>query len=316
MRRQRYRKQAASRFLPQSPVNHRSREQPCLPMLDRTFPSCPSSRVEPVLLDYIIQNKLQISLRATCPIPFVADRLCRHTESAVRWESAFGRAKWYCSSLLGAVIRPTNLPKIWGYVLVCRPAELRAKSDSPSSGHSRDPAPHRNHHLVGFGTDLGADGMREEPRAGSSVCRRSGRSVGHGTAVSSFAKRAGDLSHQDCKWHIQRSIYFICLRVSIVAQNLKDQRSVVRHLYAERSQPRDSSLTFVLGKCSTRVQGDNGFKPSLFRRNRWKGCAHLEGQSRDDQVVALRSFYCLEETGIIPCIDRGTIENIVSYHGL
>ena len=132
--------------------------------------------------------------------------------------------------------------------------------------------------------------MHEEPRAGSNGCRRSGRSVRHGTSLSSFAKRAGDLSHQDCKWHIQRSICVIGLRVSIVAQNLKDQRSVVRHLYAERSQPRDSSLTFVLGKCSTRVQGDNGFKPSFFRRNRGKGCAYLEGQSRDDQVIKWLRF--------------------------
>src|ERR1700676_1670221 len=77
MRRRRHLKQAASRFLRQSLVNHLSREQPCLQMIDRTFPSCPSSRVgqaQSVLLDYFIQNKIQISLRAACLIPFVADQ--------------------------------------------------------------------------------------------------------------------------------------------------------------------------------------------------------------------------------------------------
>lgn len=45
--------------------------------------------------------------------------------------------------------------------------------------------------------------------------------------VTSFAKRVGDLSHKNCEGHIQRSIYVIGLRVRIVAQNLKYQRSVV-----------------------------------------------------------------------------------------
>lgn len=59
--------------------------------------------------------------------------------------------------------------------------------------------------------------------------------------MNSFAKRPGDLSHQDCEWHIQRSISFVSLRVGVVTQNLKDQRCVVRHLDAERAQPSDSS---------------------------------------------------------------------------
>src|SRR5260221_13658294 len=76
MRRQRHLKQAASRFLRQSLVNHLSREQPCLQMIGRTFPSCPSSGSEPNLSYWTILSRIRfkISLRATCPIPFVADQ--------------------------------------------------------------------------------------------------------------------------------------------------------------------------------------------------------------------------------------------------
>jgi hypothetical protein len=47
------------------------------------------------------------------------------------------------------------------------------------------------------------------------------------SATSFFNKGACDLSHQNCKGHIQRSIYVIGLRVSIVAQHLHHQRCVV-----------------------------------------------------------------------------------------
>jgi hypothetical protein len=49
----------------------------------------------------------------------------------------------------------------------------------------------------------------------------------HGATVTSFAKCAGDLSHKNCKGHIQRSIYIIGLRVGIVTQHLHHQRRVV-----------------------------------------------------------------------------------------
>src|SRR5260370_23105497 len=56
-----------------------------LPANDRPYSSVMfilRGGAQPVLLDYIIHNKIQISLRATCPIPFVA---ADGKQSACRW---------------------------------------------------------------------------------------------------------------------------------------------------------------------------------------------------------------------------------------
>src|SRR5712691_5478410 len=85
MRRQRHLKQAASRFLRQSLVSHPSREQPCLQMIDRTFPACPSSRVGPTNLSYwIILSRIRFRFLSLRRLQFHSlqisneKRTCRH----------------------------------------------------------------------------------------------------------------------------------------------------------------------------------------------------------------------------------------------
>src|SRR6266853_1950352 len=73
MRRQRHLKQAASRFLRQSLVNHQSRELPCRQMIDRVFPSCPSSWLRCNLTSWIILSRMGFRL---------SDRVCEHHTQA------------------------------------------------------------------------------------------------------------------------------------------------------------------------------------------------------------------------------------------
>src|SRR5258708_9120976 len=123
MRRQRHLQQAASRFLRQSLVNHLSREQSCLQMIDRTFPSCPSSWSEPNLSYWIILSRIRFRFlseprgwathdmavrtkRTGCPhnrgVRLCGERLSRKLTTHAFPTQTFSslRAKSFCNVLL------------------------------------------------------------------------------------------------------------------------------------------------------------------------------------------------------------------------
>src|SRR5258708_9326692 len=102
MRRQRHLQQAASRFLRQSLVNHLSREQSCLQMIDRTFPSCPSSWSEPNLLYWIILSRIRF----------------RFLSEPRGWAPTI----WWCEQK-GGKRRSTRPPKCKATVLESRPSQ-------------------------------------------------------------------------------------------------------------------------------------------------------------------------------------------------
>src|SRR6266853_682670 len=118
MRRQRHLKQAASRFLRQSLVNHQSRELPCRQMIDRVFPSCPSSWLRCNLTSWIILSGMGFRL---------SDRVCEHHTQANS-----------CMSLeMALLVDVSRLPK--SVVLTIEAGQLPTPGDPVASLTSEKP---------------------------------------------------------------------------------------------------------------------------------------------------------------------------------
>src|SRR5258706_7018308 len=77
MRLLRHLKQAVSRFLRQCLLSHLSRELPCRQMIDRVFPSCPSSWLSATWKFWIILSRIGFRLSYPGAMTRVAPKTCK-----------------------------------------------------------------------------------------------------------------------------------------------------------------------------------------------------------------------------------------------